>query len=181
MGLDTETAKGWLADRLGQEFDAAFSFEELHVRWNLGVRLKGISIENPPFKRPPSATGSADGFTMRLDSFRADPRLFSLISGKPDIDFIGDTSSGGQLSGSYAAGALSFSFRDVSFKDLSIAAIPLPSNTTLRGSGTLKVVPGNGTIDTEIDGVPGGKQRLKIPGGTAHGKLTIVVSLPTLS
>ena len=45
----------------------------------------------------------------------------------------------------------------------------------------MKVVTSNGTIDAEIDGIPGGRQKLKMPGGTrpaVDGKLKIAVSLP---
>ena len=53
----------------------------------------------------------------------------------------------------------------------------------MSGSGRLKFVTGNGMIDTEVDGVPGGKQRLRIPAGEGlglDGKLKITVSLPKL-
>jgi hypothetical protein len=134
IGLPTEAAKGWLAERLGHGFNAKVSVEELQIRWNLGIVLKGVSL-------------TSQASTMRLEWLKVQPRLSGLISVKPEMDFSGGTSSGGNL------------------------------------SGRLKFVTGNGTIDTEVDGVPGGKQRLRIPGGEGlglDGNLKITVSLPKL-
>jgi type II secretion system protein N len=183
IGFPTETAKVWLAERLGQGSDTKVSFEGLHIRWNLGVGLTGISVRSRVSESDPAPEGRGigDGFTMRLDSLNVEPRLSSLIAGKPDIDFSGHTSTGGQLSGSYTSGRVSFSFSDISFKDITMAALPFPSTATMRGSGSLKIGTKNGSIDTEIDGIPGGRRRLQIPGGTdpgLDGKLKISVSLP---
>ena len=170
IGLPTEAAKGWLAERLGHGFDAKVSVEELDIRWNFGIMLKGVSL-------------TSQASAMRLEWLKVQPRLSSLISVKPEMDFSGGTSSGGHLSGSYHSGELSLSFKDISFKDFSTATLPVPSSATMSGSGRLKFVTGNGTIDTEVDGVPGGKQRLRIPGGEGlglDGKLKITVSLPKL-
>jgi type II secretion system protein N len=170
IGLPTEAAKGWLAERLGHGFDAKVSIEELDIGWNLGIILKGVSL-------------TSQASAMRLEWLKVQPRLSSLISVKPEMDFSGGTSSGGHLSGSYHSGELSLSFKDISFKDFSTATLPVPSSATMSGSGRLKFVTGNGTIDTEVDGVPGGKQRLRIPAGEGlglDGKLKITVSLPKL-
>jgi hypothetical protein len=132
--------------------------------------LKGVSL-------------TSQASAMRLEWLQVQPRLSGLISVKPEMDFSGGTPSGGHLSGSYQSGELSLSFNDISFKDFSTATLPVPSSATMSGSGRLKFVTGNGTIDAEVDGVPGGKQRLRIPGGEGlglDGKLKITVSLPKL-
>lgn len=170
IGLPTEAAKGWLAERLGRGFDAKVSIEELDIGWNLGIVFRRVSL-------------TSQASTMRLEWLKVQPRLSSLISVKPEMNFSGGTSSGGNLSGSYHSGELSLFFKDISFKDFSTATLPVPSSATMSGSGRLKFVTGNGTIDTEVDGVPGGKQRLRIPGGEGlglDGKLKITVSLPKL-
>ena len=170
IGLPTEAAKGWLAERLGHRFDTKVSIEDLDIRWNLGMMLKGVSL-------------TSQESTMRLEWLKVQPRLSGLISVKPEMDFSGGTSSGGYLSGSYDSRDLSLSFKDISFKDFSTATLPVPPSATMSGSGRLKFVTGNGTIDTEVDGIPGGKQRLRIPGGEGlglDGNLKITVSLPKL-
>ena len=170
VGFPSETAKGWLAQKLGQGLEAGVSIDELRMKWNLDVRLRGVSMR----------TRIGEGFAVRLDSLTVAPKLSSLIAAEPAIDFKGDTSSGGYVSGSYKSREVTLVFRDLSSRDFTIAALPVPSSATMSGSGRLKIVAGNGTIDTEVDGVPGGKQRLKIPGGEGRGldgKLKITVSL----
>jgi hypothetical protein len=155
---------------LGHGLDVKVSVEELDIGWNLGLKLKEVSLAN-------------QASMMRLKWVTVQPRLSGLISAKPEMDFSGGTSSGGYLSGSYLSGELSLSFKDISFKDFSAATLPVPSSTTMSGSGKLKFVTSNGTIDIEVDGVPGGTQRLRIPGGEGlglDGKLKIAVSLPKL-
>jgi hypothetical protein len=49
----------------------------------------------------------------------------------------------------------------------------------MNGSGRLKVVAGTGSIDAEVDGVPGGRQRFKVSGGERpglDGKVKVSVS-----
>jgi type II secretion system protein N len=170
IGLPTEAARDWLVERLGHGLDVKVSVEELDIGWNLGLKLKEVSLAN-------------QASMMRLKWVTVQPRLSGLISAKPEMDFSGGTSSGGYLSGSYLSGELSLSFKDISFKDFSAATLPVPSSTTMSGSGKLKFVTSNGTIDIEVDGVPGGTQRLRIPGGEGlglDGKLKIAVSLPKL-
>jgi len=170
IGLPTEAAKGWLAERLGHDFDAKVSVEQLDIGWNLGITLKGVSL-------------TSQASAMRLEWLKVQPRLSSLIWVKPEMDFSGGTPSGGHLSGSYHSGELSLSCRVICFKDSSTATLPVPSSANMSGSGRLKFVTGNGTIDTEVDGVPGGKQRLRMSGGEGRGldgKLKIAVSLPKL-
>lgn len=168
-GLPTDAAKRWLADTVAREFDATVSIGELRVAWNLDVSLHGVSVVRPA----PDA-----GFAMRLESLRIVPRW-------PVLHFRGGTPSGGSLAGSYRSGEVTLSFSDVSFTDVTIATLPVPSRATMSGSGRLRLVTGHGTIDAEVDGVPGGKQRLKILGGAGpavDGKVTITVRLPlTLS
>ena len=170
IGLPTEAARGWLVERLGHGFDGKVSVEELDIGWNLGAKRKRGSL-------------TRQGAAMRLEWLKVQPRVSGLISVKPEMDFSGGTSSGGHLAGSYQSGELFFSFSDISFRHFSTATMPVPSSATMSGSGRLKFVTGNGTIDTEVDGVPGGKQRLRIPGGEGFGldgKLKITVSLPKL-
>ena len=170
IGLPTEAAKGWLAERLGRGFEAKVSVEELAIGWNLGITLKGVSL-------------ASQASAMRLEWLQVYPRLSSVIWGKPEMDFRGGTSSGGRLSGAYHSGELSLSFTDISFKEFSAAALPVPSSATMSGSGRLRFVTGNGTIEIDVDGVPGGKQRLRIPGREGlgpEGTLKITVSLPKL-
>ena len=76
IGLPTEAAKGWLAERLGHGFDAKVSVEELDIGWNLGIKLKGVSL-------------TSQASAMRLEWLKVQPRLSSLISVKPEMDFSG--------------------------------------------------------------------------------------------
>jgi len=150
------------------------------LKWNLGIRLKEISITGRQ-----SAVGSQEPstFNLQLASMDIKPGLFSLIRLKPGIDFYGSTPSGGDFSGAYDTGELSLSFKDVSFKDVSIATLPVPSAATVSGSGKLKLIKGKGMIEIEIDGIPGGKQRAKVSGGDGpglDGKLLVKVLLPKL-
>ena len=183
VGFPTETAKRWLAERVGQGFAARVSIEELHINWNLAVRLKRVAIARQVVEAGPSPKGErmriGEGFTIRLDSLTVEPRLFALISAEPEMNFTGDTSSGGHLAGSYKSGEVTLVFRDMSFKDVGIATLSVPSGATMSGSGRLKLLARNGTIDTEVDGIPGGKQRLRILGGEGpglDGKLKITIS-----
>ena len=183
IGLPTEEARDWLVERLGRHFDATFAIEELRVRWNLGVSLKGISITSRPSESRPFPGGQAidQDFGVRLDVLNVEPRLSSLMLAKPDMDFNGSTPSGGRLAGSYKSGELYLSFQDMGAKDFMSATSLLPAGSTMRGSGRLRLVTGNATIDTEVDGIPGAHQRLKIVGGKSpgfDGKLKITVSLP---
>ena len=185
VGFPRETARNWLSERLGQSFDARVSIEELHIAWNLAVRLKGVSIAKQASEAGPAPAGESkrDGevFMIRLDSVTVDPRLSGLISVDPKMDFRGNTSSGGTVSGSYTSGELTLFFRDLSSRDVTIATLPVPSSAIISGSGRLKLVATNGTIDTEVDGVPGGRQSLKLLGGAGpglDGRLKITVSLP---
>lgn len=185
IGFPAQTAKGWLAERLGQGFDANVSIEELHITWNLALRLTGVSIARQASESgpPPAGPRSGEGLTIRLDSLQIEPRLAGLVPVKPEVGFRGSTPSGGSLSGSYKSGEVTLSFKDISFNDAKIGTPPLPSGATMSGAGRLKVVAGKGTIDTEVDGVPGGKQRLRMLGGEGpglDGKLRITISLPKL-
>lgn len=173
-GFPKEAARSWLTDKLGKSLNATVAIEKLEVSWNLAVRLKGISIINAQ---------EGNSFTVKLDSLDIRPRLFSMIRLKPEIDFNGGTPTGGPFSGSYNPDNLSISFKDISFKDISISTLPVPSAASMSGSGDLKFVKGKGTIEVEVDGIPGGRQKLKTPGGEApglDGKLKVTVSLPKL-
>lgn len=168
IGFPAETARAWLAERLGRDFAASVTIEKLELGWNLDVRFIGVSV-------------AAEGTRVRLDSFTLKPRLAALVLGRPEASFTGGTSSGGRLSGSYRAGEVTLAFADVSFSEFSIATVPLPATARVSGAGRLKIVPTGGIIDTEIDGVPGGKQRLKVPAGQApgvNGRMQITVALP---
>lgn len=176
-----KTAKDWLSREIEKGLNAKVRIDELKIGWNLGVRLKGIAIDR---QSSPLHQGEGEGgFALSLTSLRVKPKLLSLIKLKPDLDFNGSTPSGGDFTGSYDSGELSISFKDISFKDLTISGLPLPSAATAYGSGKLKFIKGKGTIDIEVDGIPGGKQALKAAGGEGpglDGKLKITVSLPKL-
>src|SRR3990172_7520356 len=43
-GFPEDTARDWLAERLGKEISAKVSIEELRINWILDVKAKGISI-----------------------------------------------------------------------------------------------------------------------------------------
>ena len=206
-----KAAKGWLTDRLEKRLNAKVSTEELGMRWNLDLRLRGISIirgqwsvvrdqegtvqllpspsllkrgsEGEFIKSGLSPKDEIGDFTIKLASLNVEPRLLSLIRLKPEIAFTGSPSSGGSFTGSYEPEGLSLSFKDVLFKDFTIASLPVPSVAMFSGSGRFKLVKGKGTIEVEINGIPGGKQRAAIPGGEGvglDGKLKITVSLPGL-
>lgn len=184
IGFPAETAKGWLAERLGKELNASVTVENLKVMWDLGIRLKGISIESRKRNFPDSqALAVNEDFMIKLDSLQANPRLITLLRLNPGADFKGSTPSGGTFSGSYAKQVMAVSFRDISFRDISISILPIPSASSVSGSGELKVIKGKGTIDVEVDGIPGGRQRFKLSGGEApglDGKMKVTVSLPKL-
>ncbi len=180
IGFPAKTAKDWLAESLGKGLNANVSIEELQLRWNLGVKLKGVSIngrQSSVISQEPST------FNAQLASLNIKPGLFSLVRRKPEIDFYGDTPSGGNFSGLSNSKELSLSFKDISFKDVSISTLPVPSAATVSGSGKLTLIKGKGTIEIEIDGIPGGKQKAKVSGGDGpglDGKLLVKVLLPKL-
>lgn len=180
IGFPAKTAKYWLIDSLEKGLNAKVSIEELRLRWNLGVRFKGISING---RQSAVSSQEPSAFNVQLASLDIKPGLFSLIRLKPEIDFYGGTPSGGDFSGAYDTGELSLSFKEISFKDVSISTLPVPSAATVSGSGRLKLIKGKGMIEVEIDGIPGGKQRAKVPGGEGpglDGRLLIKVLLPKL-
>lgn len=180
IGFPAKTAKYWLIGNLEKGLNAKVSIEELRLRWNLGVRLKGISIngwQSAVSSQEPST------FNVQLASLDIKLGLFSLIRLKPEIDFYGGTPSGGDFSGAYDTEELSLSFKEISFKDVSISTLPVPSAATVSGSGRMKLIKGKGMIEIEIEGIPGGKQRAKVPGGEGpglDGKLLVKVLLPKL-
>ena len=47
IGFPDETARDWLAESLGKEINARVSIGELRIKWDLDVRIKGISINDP--------------------------------------------------------------------------------------------------------------------------------------
>jgi type II secretion system protein N len=179
-GFPEDTAKDWLAERLGKEINARTSIEELRIKWNLDVKIKGISInghQSVVSSQEPSA------FTVQLASLDIRPKLFSLIRLKPALEFNANTPSGGDISGSYNPAELSISFKDISFKDINTSTLPVPSETRATGSGRFKLIKGKGMIEVEVDGVPGGNQKLTVPGGESpglDGKVKVTVSLPKL-
>jgi type II secretion system protein N len=179
-GFPEDTARDWLAESLGKEINARISIEELRINWNLDVKIKGISInghQSAISSQEPSA------FTVQLASLDIRPKLLSLISLKPALDFNSSTPSGGDISGSYNPAELSISFKDISFKDINTSTLPVPSETRAKGSGRFKLIKGKGVIEIEVDGVPGGKQKLTVPGGESpgfDGKVKLTVSLPKL-
>lgn len=181
ISFPAKTAKGWLTDRLEKGLNARVSIEELNMRWDLDLRLKGISIEG---QEPEAGSQEASVFSVKLTSLDVEPRLLSLIRLKPEIDFTGSPSSGGNFTGSYDQEVLSLSFKNVLFKDFTIASLPVPSVALFSGSGRLKLVKGKGMIEVEINGIPGGKQRTTAPGGEGpglDGKLKVTVSIPGLN
>lgn len=180
VGFPAKTAKDWLVGSLEKGLNAKVSIEELYLRWNLEVRLKGISVVRAYGHTPVQEPST---FNVQLASLNIKPGLFSLIRLKPGINFYGGAPSGGDFSGAYDTGELSISFKDVSFKDVSISTLPVPSAATVSGSGKLKLIKGKGMIEIEIDGIPGGKQRAKVSGGDGpglDGKLLVKVLLPKL-
>lgn len=180
IGFPKETARDWLAESLGKGTNARVSIGELRLKWDLDVKIKEISING---QQPAVTSQEPAAFTVKLASLDISPKLLSLIRLKPALDFNASTPSGGNISGSYNTDELSISFKDVSFKDISISTLPVPSGTTANGSGRFKLIKGKGMVEVEVDGVPGGKQRLKIPGDESSrldGKLKVTVSLPKL-
>lgn len=166
LGFPSDAAKAWLVENVGQRLDAAVSIETLRMRWNLDVRLDGVSVARP-------------ALAIRFTSLTVHPKWLGLLSSGPRLDFTGDTASGGHLSGSYKPGEVTLRFSNMSAKDLGIAPLPLPPGATVRGSGTFRLATTSATIETEIDGVPGGRQRLQIFGKDAlglAGTLKITVS-----
>ena len=196
-GFPEDTARDWLAESLGKEINARVSIEELRINWNLDVKIKGISIirgqtpPNPLFSKEgvPKAGelvvefGLSPQFEIKLRSLDIRPKLLSLIGLKPALDFSASTPSGGDISGSYNPAELSISFKDISFKDITISTLPVPSGTTATGSGMFKLIKGKGMVEIEVEGIPGGKQKLTAPGGESpglDGKVKVTVSLPKL-
>ncbi|MEK7852132.1 MAG: hypothetical protein AAB275_09635, partial [Deltaproteobacteria bacterium] len=190
ISFPAKTAKGWLTDRLEKGLNAKVSIEEMNMRWNLDLRLRGISIirgqgsvvSGQEYPLPQGEGGGDEGvFTIKIGLLTANPRLLSLIRLEPEIAFTGSPSSGGNLTGSYDPEGLSLSFKDILFKDFTIATLPVPSTAMFSGSGRLKFVKGKGTIEVEVNGIPGGKQRTMAPGGEGpglDGKLKVTVSIP---
>lgn len=184
-----EAAKGWMTDRLEKRLNAKLSIEELSMRWNFGLRLKGISIisgqQSAVGSQEPSALSpQPSAFNVNLASLNIEPRLLSVIRLKPEIAFTGSPSSGGSFTGSYASEGLSLSFKDVLFKDFTISDLPVPSTAMFSGTGRFKLVNGRGTIEIEVNGIPGGKQRITTPAGEGpglDGKLKVTVSMPGLN
>lgn len=187
IGFPSEAARGWIADKLGKGLNANVFIEGMKIMWDLDVKLKGIAISNQESavgsQEPSALSPQPSTFGVKLHSLNIEPRLISLIRLKPEIDFNGSTPTGGSFSGSYNPDNLSVSFKDISFKDVSISTIPVPSAASMGGSGDLKFSKGKGTIEVEVDGIPGGRQRLKVSGGEnpgLDGKLKITVSLPKI-
>ena len=182
-GFPNEAVRGWLAERIGKGTNAAVSIEDLRIKWNLEVKIMGISIESKQEKTEEAGNTTQGGFSVKLNTLSVEPRLLSLIRRKPALKFNADTPSGGNISGSYDPAELSVFFKDLSFKDINISSLPVPSGTTASGSGKFKLVAGKGSIDVEVDGVPGGKQNIKVQGGASpglDGKLKAAVTLPKL-
>ncbi len=178
-GFPAETARSWLAGKLGQTLHASVSIDEVHIRWNLDLGLTGLSVANQASDAGVPGDPAPQAFMMKLNSLTLGPTLSSLASFQPEIGFRADTSSGGYVSGSYKSGEVTLFFKDVSSKDFTLAALPLPPTATMNGSGRLKVVTGTGSIDAEVDGVPGGRQRFKVSGGERpglDGKVKVSVS-----
>ena len=186
-GFPEDTARDWLAERLGKEINARVSIEELRINWILDVKIKGISIISGQGSEVSTLKGikgqEPSAFSVQLTSLDIRPKLLNLMRLKPALDFNTSTPSGGDISGSYNPAELSISFKDISFKDISISTLPVPSGTTATGSGIFKLIKGKGTVEIEVEGVPGGKQKLTAPGGESpglDGKLKVMVSLPKL-
>lgn len=186
-----DAAKVWVADRFGKRLNAEVSIEEVSMRWNFCLRLKGISIIRGQGSVVSGQEGTAqlppedvrDGIAIKVASLDIEPRLLSLIRLKTEIAFTGNPSSGGNFTGSYDPEGLSLSFKGVLFKDFAIATLPIPSTAMFSGSGRFKLVKGKGTIEIEVSGIPGGIQRTTAPGGEGpglDGKLKITASLPGL-
>lgn len=179
-----ETVRDWLVYKLENRLNVRVSVERLALKWNLDMELRGISVSDKSHGSKTSEAShplEAMAFTLKISRLTIIPSLPSLVRMRPEVYFNGNAPSGGSLSGSYHAGDLSISFKDVSFKDIIIPAFPLPSATTIGGSGQLKVVKGKGMIEVEIDGIPGGRQRVKLSGGGdpgLEGKVKIMVLLP---
>lgn len=172
-GFPQDIAKDWVAERLGKEIRAKVSIEELRIKWNLDVKVRGISIN----------AQDSSAFIVNLASLDIRPKVLSLIRLKPALEFNAGTPSNGIISGSYDPAELSISFKDISFKDINISTLPVPSETTASGSGRFKLLKGKGKVEIEVDGVPGGKQKLTVPGGESpglDGKLKVTASLPKL-
>lgn len=187
-----DAAKVWVADRFGKRLNAEVSIEEVSMRWNFCLRLKGISIIRGQGSVVSGQEGTAqlppedvrDGIAIKVASLDIEPRLLSLIRLKTEIAFTGNPSSGGIFSGSYASEAISLSFKDVLFKDFTIADLPVPSTAMFSGSGRFTLAKGKGTIEVEVNGIPGGKQRTVASGGDGpglDGKLKVTVSMPGLN
>ena len=187
IGFPEDTARDWLAERLGKEINARVSIEELRMDWNLDVKIKGISIirEQPAVgsQEPSALSLQPSAFNVLFTSLDIRPKALSLIRLKPALGFSASTHSNGNISGSYNPAEISISFKDISFKDISISTLPVPSGTTASGSGRFKLIKGKGKVEIEVEGVPGGKQKLTTTGGESpglDGKLKITVSLPKL-
>ena len=187
IGFPEDTARDWLAERLGKEINARVLIEELRIDWDLDVKIKGISIsrEQPAVgsQEPSALSFQPSAFNVLFTSLDIRPKLLSLIRLKPALDFSASIPSGGEISGSYNPAEFSISFKDISLKDISISTLPVPSGTTATGSGRFKLIKGKGMVEIEVEGVPGGKQKIRAPGGESpglDGKLKVIVSLPKL-
>ncbi len=179
-GFPEDTVRDWLAERLGKEINARVSIEELRINWDLDIKINGLSING---QQSAVSSQEAPAFSVQLTSLDIRPKAISLIRLKPALNFSAITPSGGDISGSYNPAELSISFKDISFKDISISTLPIPSGTTATGNGIFKLIKGKGTVEVEVEGIPGGKQKLTAPGGESpglDGKLKITVSLPKL-
>ncbi len=180
-GFPEDTVRDWLAERLGKEINARVSIEELRINWILDVKIKGISIIRG--QEPSALSLQPSTFSVQLTSLDIRPKLLSIMRLKPSLGLNASTPSGGDISGSYNPAELSISFKDISFKDISISTLPIPSGTTATGNGIFKLIKGKGTVEVEVEGIPGGKQKLTAPGGESpglDGKLKVTVSLPKL-
>lgn len=157
LGFPSERAAEWIAQKVGRQTNATVSIRKLHVRWNLDLGLDDVSVT----AQPPVA--------VRFTTVTLQPKWLASVLSQPEMRFSGQTVSGGRISGSYKAGEVTVLFSDVPPKDLGMTLLPLPPSATLRGSGSLKIATTSGGIDTEIDGAPGGRQRLQIVGKDALG------------
>ncbi|MEK6545579.1 MAG: hypothetical protein AABZ28_03505 [Nitrospinota bacterium] len=172
-GFPIETTKGWLTRMIEKEFKVSMSIERLRINWNLNIAIKGVSINST----------RENEFTLKIGKLNIAPQWAGLIRLKPAIKYHGNTPSGGDFSGYYNSDELSLSFKEISFLDISISSILLPSTAIVNGSGRLKLTKDNGIIEIEVDGIPGGRQRLRISGGEKpglNGKLSVAVTLPKL-
>jgi len=179
-----ETVRDWLVYKIENRLNVRVAVEKFALKCNLNMELRGISVSDRSHgSKTSEASHSLDAmaFSLKISRLTIIPSLPSLVRMKPEVDFNGNAPSGGSFSGSYRDGGLTLSLKDVSFKDFIIHAFPLPPATTIGGSGQLKTVKGKGVIEVEIDGIPGGRQRVKVSVGGdpgLEGKIKIIVLLP---